>query len=557
MNLVGFFRSDNGFRVGLAAVLLAYLLLCTSAYSPALFGAYHDDTLYFSAGKAIADGRGLVMPNVPEEPPLTKYPPLFPWILSLVWTVAPEFPANVGWAWALNLVFGCCMLAAAAGMLRGLGCGRPETLLLTAVFAVHPAAIEWSNILISDVLFAALVLAAAAFGDAAIRRRRESARSSWLLWGLAVGLAWLAVFTRSAGVAVAAGLTLFALINKRWSAAALAATAGMPVAAQLVSAVINQAGPLTPNVDGYQQTLLFYTSYAGFWKLCVPDWATFSAQVSFVFLETLKHPAVACFLLPAEFMAPKFVQAAAFVVSMAILNGVAGRARRRGVAAVHLIAVAYLPIVLLWNYPLMSRFWLPFLPLFLSGASFETLRIGKQLAAELRAGKSKDQRVAAAVLGVLGALLLSYGLYGYAQKTPNTLSTVVRSREAILPSKIEAWRWLEENAPDSARVVAYEDGLTYLYAGVQGMRPMSFSTAAFFNQDETILDRDLDRIGDTAQRIGAGYWMTSVHDFWLENAGEKARDAENELLADAPVVFESSDGRVRIFELPPSRLASK
>ena len=50
------------------------------------------------------------------------------------------------------------------------------------------------------------------------------------------------------------------------------------------------------------------------------------------------------------------------------------------------------------------------------------------------------------------------------------------------------------------------------------------STEAFFRQDEAILDRDLARLDETAQEIGAAYWVVSTDDF--SSAKMKATETE-------------------------------
>ena len=59
-------------------------------------GMYVDDAWYILLGKAIATGKGYAMINSPTPgllPPL--YPPAFPFLLSLVFRIAPDFPQNV------------------------------------------------------------------------------------------------------------------------------------------------------------------------------------------------------------------------------------------------------------------------------------------------------------------------------------------------------------------------------------------------------------------------------------------------------------------------------
>jgi len=125
----------------------------------------------------------------------------------------------------------------------------------------------------------------------------------------------------------------------------------------------------------------------------------------------------------------------------------------------------------------------------------------------------------------------------------------------MVSERLAAYQWLRANARPHERVISYEDGALYLYSGLQGMRPMIFSTAALFLQDEAILARDLERLGDVAQRIDAEYWLVAADDFSNETATEQIRSATAQLLADTPVVFES--GEARIHDLTARKLRSK
>jgi hypothetical protein len=91
--------------IALSAIILIYLCLVIRLHPVNFFGLSEDDTLYFSSAKAITEGRGYILPSVPGTPPATKYPILYPWILSWVWRWRPSFPANLFSALVVNLGF--------------------------------------------------------------------------------------------------------------------------------------------------------------------------------------------------------------------------------------------------------------------------------------------------------------------------------------------------------------------------------------------------------------------------------------------------------------------
>src|SRR5258705_952975 len=96
--------------IALSAILVGYVFFVIHLHPTNFFGLSEDDTLYFSSAKAIAEGHGYILPSVPVAPPATKYPILYPWLLSRVWRWNGSFPANLFAAVALNLAFGVAYL---------------------------------------------------------------------------------------------------------------------------------------------------------------------------------------------------------------------------------------------------------------------------------------------------------------------------------------------------------------------------------------------------------------------------------------------------------------
>jgi hypothetical protein len=80
--------------------LSAFLLVISFAIScyyiiPGVCGVYHDDGIYLSTAKSIAEGTGYRLINLPESPMQTKYPILYPLLLSMIWKIYPQFPQNI------------------------------------------------------------------------------------------------------------------------------------------------------------------------------------------------------------------------------------------------------------------------------------------------------------------------------------------------------------------------------------------------------------------------------------------------------------------------------
>ena len=98
-------------------VVIVVLLTAILSVTPWPVGAYEDDAIYTLLAKALASGEGYRMINLPGTPAATHYPPGYPFLLSLLWRVWPEFPDNVVVFKFANAV----LLAAGAGD-RGFTC---------------------------------------------------------------------------------------------------------------------------------------------------------------------------------------------------------------------------------------------------------------------------------------------------------------------------------------------------------------------------------------------------------------------------------------------------
>ena len=90
------------------------------------FGSWHDDTLYVSSAKSLAQGHGYRIESLPDRPYQTKYPPLYPLLLSALWRINPEFPSNL----QLAVLFAWLMSLVAYGLYRGRGSDSVSKYLL-------------------------------------------------------------------------------------------------------------------------------------------------------------------------------------------------------------------------------------------------------------------------------------------------------------------------------------------------------------------------------------------------------------------------------------------
>lgn len=362
---IGRISTGRADLVALALILaVSGVTLYVILQAPAECGAWQDDGIYLVTARSLARGEGYLRPELPGRPWQTKYPPLWPALLSLVWRVAPDFPGNVPLMRVLSAT-----LSASAGCAAYLLVRRawrvPPWLAGGGVISglINPA---WTGLLktpMSEPLFlllACIALLTTPALHAAAAPRRATLRAA--LGGLLAGAACLA---RSVGVALLLVVPLSWALRRRWLAAgaALLIAGGAQGAWSLWKASARAANASLPTAPA----LSYELDYAA-WMPRTPGEALRVAGFNLV---------AGVYALFNSIVAPNerwvwysFVSTAARVPLYAGMTLVAAltavglwttwsTARQ---AAPHLFLTAYTAVVLLWPFP-PTRFAAALLPL--------------------------------------------------------------------------------------------------------------------------------------------------------------------------------------------------
>ena len=201
----------------LGAAAAAALYLALAASSPVSLGFFGDDAVYATTAKALAEGRGYRHIEIPGEPLQTKYPPLYPAVLSLVLRARPDLPGSFSWLLAPTALAGAGAVALSALYWRRvLGASRRFGIALAVLAALSPVLLAFTRVAMSELLYALFATAALLCLD-----ERASAKGStlWLLLGaLLVGCA---VLTRTIGVSLALAAVAALLLRRRTADALL------------------------------------------------------------------------------------------------------------------------------------------------------------------------------------------------------------------------------------------------------------------------------------------------------------------------------------------------
>jgi hypothetical protein len=533
--------------IGLACILAAFVAEVVRLHPTNLFGETEDDSIYFSSAKGIAEGRGYVLASFPGTPPATKYPVFYPWLLSWVWRWNPSFPSNLTGAIAISVVFGVLYIAFAFMFLRRFkDISQAEALILTGFCALHPVVILYGGSVLTEIPFAALSLGAMLVAEELI-----ASAPSALAAICCGGLVGLCMFTRAFGVPVAAGIALALLAYRAWRPVLIFCGSVAPVFAFLFWKTVS-ARVMVPPVSGaaasslgWVHTWTYYTSYLNVWKQGVPTVAAFLMMLKSNILLFLIAPAT-YLLFP--LVQPKTILGAVVVVVLAAvtLAGVFREGRRNGFRPIHFVLPFYACVTVLWTYPDVSRFLIPFLPLFAAGVWLEGKYLLRMVRGAIGSG-ANSEKVLAIAMGAVVILSVSLVMTNYFGAGRESLTNLARRRGILLQEKRQAYDWISSFAPSDARLVAYEDATLYLYTGRVATRPFTFTTAEF--RDHSLLERDLDHMTDVPVAIGAQYWVFSDDDFGFETleAYQNGQARMRILERDLPLVFRSDHDHVRVY----------
>ncbi|HYP12646.1 MAG TPA: hypothetical protein VEQ63_01875 [Bryobacteraceae bacterium] len=119
---------------------------------------WHDDAVYFLTGKALAEGQGYRIISLPHEPYQTKYPPLYPSFLSLVWRVNPSFPANLPLATLSSWLAVPFLLTAFWSYTKQLGFSARDCWIFCSLLGWNAYLAMFGISLLSEVWFTVLLL---------------------------------------------------------------------------------------------------------------------------------------------------------------------------------------------------------------------------------------------------------------------------------------------------------------------------------------------------------------------------------------------------------------
>ena len=460
----------------LAGALLVWAYaICISLPSA---GVFHDDGIYVVTARALAEGQGYRIISLPESPLQTKYPILFPWLLSLIWRIAPAFPDNlpllrivpvaatVVWLWLSWQLFLKCRAP------------RPAAIAAVALTAMSPWVVFLSTSLLSETLFAALLTGSLLF----LTKLHEDSPPVGRVCALAGLLAGACFLTRTAGIAVVAAGFAWLLINGRRVGAVIFGVTAASLVVPWALWVLSHTGA---NAESSYYSASVYES----WNVVSHyDWHEKLAVVA--------ANAVYSILTP---LAVWSLSATPWLAVPAVLLG-ACMLRGMWLTRMHPVTwcvIAYAGLIMLWVWPPV-RFLVPMLPLFLWHVSIAIRRVPVVPVA----------LVVTAVIATSSAALFHTVSHA---RTRGVMWSRAESAEDW--HRLSAlFDWIRRETPPDAVLTGNLDPTYFLYTGRKAVRAFNAEPYTLFYSANRIASEPLGSVSEFRRRllaVGADYCVWS------------------------------------------------
>ncbi len=443
-------------------------------------GLMLDDAWYILLAKSISSGQGYQVINSPTSGIHPLYPPGFPVLLSLVFRIAPTFPANLYWLKGVSIF---AMLIVGYLTYRYFYAYRAESATVAYGLAIAtvispPLVVLATSTVMSECVFTFWLMITIVAIEHCLKQTNPQ---RFLLWGALAGLlAACAFLTRTMAVGLIFASVLFLLFKRRRAAACAFSMTVLLICLpwQLYSFIHKptatqrqeQAGHI---VRGYE--LQFWDQVAGYPALGTIDFTDLPARIWGNLLEIFGLNLGAIIANPffpglnrgeGERWGGLGTMISLLISGIVICGFIVTCRRNFSFAEIAVLFLCLAPLT--WGFP-QFRYLVPLTPLlyfyFLSGVRCLS-EWHKRLS--LADETNHTTRLATGVLlGFLGLSTFSHGYYLYlkfgasAENPPGWVKSFEEHEDLLL--------WARENIPKDSIVLTQNPALVYLYTGLKSV----------------------------------------------------------------------------------------
>ena len=457
------------------------------------FRKYQDEGLLLIAGKALLHSEGYRIASLPGKPFQTKYQPLYPMLLSVLWSIDGRFPENLRIISVTQWLIVVAFLLTGLLLFRSFGFSRWKSAAMVTFLASSPWLLYWALLPIPDIAFSLLVIATFYL------RYKHRDYPHW--WWIAGCIGAAACLMKVVGVLLVPAICFASWRRRDWKRG-LITTA--PIAAAFLGWTMWSGVHRAPTQNS---VLWYYTDYVGFHikngglaalpQILRANLPSFIVAVGNAFLYNLADSLVGRFL--------------SVLVLAAGIAGVHRIMKRSDDLEYPVFGVLLTLLLLVWNFSPNVRFLAPALPLLAMGLCAEAEHICALIQRAARSAKAPD-RVAAYALGaglpaacVISLVLnVNFTLRGI----PDLLQ---HDREALARDRI-TYDWCKRTLPPSSVVLTTNDAFLYLYTGLSAVQPVP-NSVALYKGDEAGALENFTHIDDLAGVFGVTHIVIMPEDF--------------------------------------------
>ncbi|MDX2044426.1 MAG: glycosyltransferase family 39 protein [Acidobacteriota bacterium] len=443
-----------------------------------ILGLFVDDAWYALLAKSLATGQGYQLINSPSSGILPVYPPVYPFLVSLVYRLWPNFPDNVMLLKSVSMV---AMLVVGWASYRHFNRDREWSHLLSLASALTVTLTPGLVFLatsstMSECVFAMFqVLAVVVIESAA---RADNGKAGIRNAALGGALAAIAFLTRSIGLAVIGAGFIFLLKERRWRSAAVFVVAVAIFAAPWV--IYSRTHQPTAEQRAEQGGMIVQNYTQQFWQTRAGDssssvvgadrlpermWGNamkiIGNNLAMLFTPMLHRSSK---LSGEETLEQGLARhGLSYVLSFVVLLGLALTIKRR-LGMAEITVVFTLGITCLWPWD-TYRFLLPLVP-FLFAYLLEAFRGARDLVRQqLETKSAAEPWRAMTVFAGLFLVLFLYDHSVYVAKRSDLSRAEYLPWQAIFNENLEALNWIRDKTPEDAIFCSMNPALINLYTG--------------------------------------------------------------------------------------------
>jgi hypothetical protein len=524
------------------AIVLGLLVGIGSVWSSnkEVLGLFHDDGVYAVVAKSLSDGSGYRIISLPTAPDQTKYPFLYSYILSWLWTLNPKFPNNIGLLKAANGAFlSVIFVLSYLFYRRHVQKEELEGLLFAALVCINPAVFSFTDFAVSDILFLLVVLSALVIFDVSEQCTSRPITVTFLAFTVALGC-----LNRSAAVPLAvAGAVHFAW-TKRYRDLM-----------QYVCIVFLAIAPwwLWVRAHSNQTTsslLNYYVSYSSEPPALVIMWFDPFGALNIAW-GNLRYMVESLDMIFQSRIIPGLL----LPVGVILLLGLWRYFNDQSVFFRSYI-ILYLALVVAWPFH-PERYLIPLVPgiyfFLFRGIQSAEVQLNNLMTSETR------KKILCHLVRVTFALVLVLQVgwivnYFLNKDVATTRAWFGKRLPTSWQGFSETFEWIRNNTDESAILATPYDPMYYLYTGRQAIQPgLHKPSTYFYPYGEAMPDiGSPDEIRAELKYLGVRYFVKhQLNDHGELDAHSKLWSALSRSYGSRPeLLFVSTDSKHRIYALP-------